>query len=55
MKIAIIILMIIQIVLFIFGVKFLIEGKIFYGLFNTIINFIFFFVNVNTLKRLNNN
>lgn len=54
MKTVIIILMIMQIVLFTFGIKFLIEGRIFSGLFNIIVNFIFFLVNVNTLRKLNN-
>lgn len=53
MKTILIILMVAQIVLFTIGIQFLIEGKIFSGLFNTIINFIFFMVNINTLRKLN--
>jgi hypothetical protein len=52
MKKSIIALMIIQIILFCMGVYFFVEGKIASGIFNTVVNAIFFVVNVNTLKRL---
>jgi len=48
----IIALMIVQVILFGFGVYFLVEGKIASGIFNTVVNAISFVVNVNTLKRL---
>jgi hypothetical protein len=51
MKKFIILLMIVQVILFGMGVYFLLEGKITVGLYNTLVNAIFFVVNVNTLKR----
>jgi len=52
MKKVIIALMIAQVILFCIGVCFLVEGKIASGIFNTVVNAIFFAVNVNSLKRL---
>jgi hypothetical protein len=48
----IIALMISQVILFGMGVYFLVDGRIVSGIFNTVVNAIFFAVNVNTLKRL---
>lgn len=47
--------MIIQIVCFIGGIIFLIQGDIFNGLFNTLINPPFFILNLITLKSIKNN
>jgi hypothetical protein len=47
----IIALMISQVILFGMGVYFLVDGRIVSGIFNTVVNAIFFAVNVNTLKR----
>lgn len=49
-KVIVYFVMIVQILGFSLGVLDLYEGKIFWGIFNTSINFIFFFVNINTLR-----
>jgi len=46
------ILMAFQVILFAIGVYQLCEGKMFFGLFNIILNAIFFAVNVNTLRTM---
>ena len=50
MKIGFISLMIIQVCLFVVGIFQLLNGLIGFGLFNTIVNFVFFIVNIFNLK-----
>lgn len=45
--------MVLQVLLFLAGVVMLVDGKIYYGLFNIGVNTIFFFINLATLKRIN--
>lgn len=52
MKIKIILLMILQVLLFIYGINQICNGNLFLGLFNVILNTAFFIVNVYTLKRI---
>jgi len=54
MKKFIILLMVVQVILFIIGITQLIEGSLYFGLFNTIINPIAFMINIDTLKYYNN-
>ena len=52
MKKVLIPLMIIQVLLFAIGIWQLSEGKLFFGLFNVVLNTAFFVVNIYTLKRV---
>jgi hypothetical protein len=49
-KLFIIAIMIAQVILFFMGVCFLVKGKIAVGIFNTVVNAIYFSKNLNSLK-----
>ena len=44
-------LMIVQVLYFIYGIWKLCEGELFIGLFNVVVNAVFFVVNIYNLKR----
>ena len=46
-------LMVIQVLLLGVGIYQLIDGKLIFGLFNVVLNSIFFMVNLDTLKEIN--
>ena len=52
MKKILISLMIVQVLLFAIGVWQFSDGKLFFGLFNVVLNTAFFVVNIYTLKRV---
>lgn len=54
MKNSIICIMVSQVVLFSIGLFFLLKGDLFFGLFTTVLNLIFFFINLQTLKNIKN-
>lgn len=53
MKKFLIFIMALQVLLFLAGVVMLVDGKIYYGLFNIGVNTIFFFINLAIIRMIN--